>query len=100
MSVLSRRRRDATEKAIDRRINKETAHLTYARVGMTVEATGWQFPLITLKVGDELKVFIDNVPKDLVDARFFGRVEPLTDWLATDIADAWRKELARGAKLV
>ena len=71
--LLPRRPRDDAEKHIDRRINKEIVHLTYARTKVTRERKQWQLSAITAKVGDELQIFIDHVPMNRVDPSFHRR---------------------------
>jgi hypothetical protein len=71
--LLPRRPRDDAEKHIERRINKEIVHLTFAGAKVTRERKQWQLHAITAKVGDELQVFIDHVPMNRVDPSFHRR---------------------------
>ena len=71
--LLPRRPRDDFEREIDRRINKEVVHLTYARTKVTGEKKQWRLSAITAKVGDELRIFINNVPMNLVEPAFHRR---------------------------
>jgi hypothetical protein len=71
--LLPRRPRDDAEKDIYRRINQEIVHLTYARTKVTGEKKQWQLNAITAKVGDELQIFINNVPMNLVEPTFHRR---------------------------
>jgi hypothetical protein len=70
---LPRRPRDDAEKQIDRRINKEIGHLTYARTKVAPEKKQWQLSAITAKVGDDLLIFIKNVPMNRVEPKFHRR---------------------------
>jgi len=71
--LLPRRPRDDAEKQIDRRINKEIVHLTYARTKVTPEKKQWQLSAITAKVGNDLQIFISNVQMNRVEPNFHRR---------------------------
>jgi hypothetical protein len=71
--LLPQRPRDDAEKQIDRRINKEIVHLAYARTKVTPEKKQWQLSAITAKVGDDLQIFVENVPMNRVEPNFHRR---------------------------
>lgn len=71
--LLPRRPRDDAEKHIDRRINKDIVHLTYARTKVTPQTKSWQVGAITTKVGAELQIFLNHVPMDRVEPNFHRR---------------------------
>jgi hypothetical protein len=71
--LLPRRPRDDAEKHIDRRINKDIVHLTYARTKVIPQTRSWQVGAITTKVGADLQIFLNHVPMDCVEPNFHLR---------------------------
>ncbi len=49
---------------VHKRVGKEVAHLTYARIGITSEEKEWQFAQIMSEVNAVFKIFLDNVSKE------------------------------------
>ncbi len=49
-----------------RRVGKEVAHLSYARLGVAPEEKQWPFLEIANDVNAAMRVFIENVPKDVI----------------------------------
>jgi hypothetical protein len=52
------------------RAGKEIAHLTYARLDVTPEAKPWAFSEIASDVSLALDVFLQFVPREILDARW------------------------------
>jgi hypothetical protein len=48
-------------------------HLTYARTKVTPEKKQWQLSAITAKVGDDLQIFVENMPMNRVEPNFHRR---------------------------
>jgi hypothetical protein len=71
--LLPRRKRDEAEREIDRRINKEIVHLTYARLAISREEKMWDMGEVTAKVDNKLRVFVAHVPSDYVQQDFCAR---------------------------
>jgi len=71
--LLPRRPRDDAERRIDRRMNKEIVRLTYARTNGAPGKKQWQLNAITAKVGDDLQIFVNNVPMNRVEPNFHRR---------------------------
>jgi len=59
-------RRDKSEllKGVHKRVGKEVAHLTYARLGVTAEEKQWQFAQIFNEINGVFKIFLANVGKE------------------------------------
>ena len=51
---------------VHRRVGKEAAHLTYARLQVTPETKGWEFLQIEKDIGTALSRFLEMVPKSLL----------------------------------
>ena len=51
-------------KSIHKRVGKEVAHLTYARLGITAEEKQWQFAQILNEMNAVFKIFQANVSKE------------------------------------
>src|SRR6058998_3224031 len=49
-------------RAVENRIGKEVAHLTYARLEVTLENKGWPFVEIAVAVEGIITLFLNNVP--------------------------------------
>ena len=49
---------------VNRRVGKEIAHLTYARLEVTPETKGWNIPVIWAAVLRLVQAFAKNVPQD------------------------------------
>jgi hypothetical protein len=61
------------EAALDRRINKEIVHLTYDRMGITIEQKQWPLGMVSQHLGRDLFVFVENVPAERVAPSFDNR---------------------------
>ena len=55
-------------KRIKKRVNKEVAHLTYAR--QTVETKEWPFKELLTDINKVVDVFVSQIPKDLLGSRW------------------------------
>jgi hypothetical protein len=51
---------------VHRRVGKEVAHLTYARLSVTEEAKRWQFLQLAKDIGAVISVFLSLVPDEKV----------------------------------
>lgn len=49
---------------VNRRVGKEIAHLTYARLDVTPETKGWNIPVIWAALLRVLQAFAKNAPRD------------------------------------
>jgi hypothetical protein len=49
---------------VNRRVGKEIAHLTYARLDVTTETKGWNIPVIWAAVLRVMQTFAKNAPRD------------------------------------
>lgn len=56
----------AALKAVGARVNKEIAHLSYVRLGVTPEAKGWDVPAIATAISSLADTFRDAVAPDLL----------------------------------
>ena len=56
-------------KTIHKRVGKEAAHLTYARLHVTPETKGWAFLQIEKDIGAALSRFLEVAPKSLLGPR-------------------------------
>ncbi len=52
-------------KGVHKRVAKEVAHLTYARIGITPEAKQWQFNAIAVELVQVFQKFANLLPADL-----------------------------------
>lgn len=55
---------------IRRRVGKEAAHLTYARLDVTPETKGWEFLAIAEDISRAFNQFMQVVPKELLGSRW------------------------------
>ncbi|HHT9133569.1 MAG TPA: hypothetical protein ACFYD2_01580 [Candidatus Avalokitesvara rifleensis] len=55
---------------IHKRVGKEVAHLTYARLAVTPEDKKWHFPAITKEIDEVLRTFLRLVPASRVSDSF------------------------------
>ncbi len=54
----------------ERRANKEVSHLSYDRQKVTPEDKPWEFIRVVHEVMEIFKLFLDNVPKELLGNRW------------------------------
>jgi hypothetical protein len=57
---------------VDKRVGKELAHLTYARLGISLEDKQWPFVKIANEIENMVKVFVENVPEDRLGDLMLG----------------------------
>lgn len=57
-------------KTIHRRVGKEAAHLTYARLDVTPETKPWAFLQIAEDINAAFNRFLETVPKSLLGSRW------------------------------
>ncbi len=59
-----------------KRVGKEIAHLTYARLEVTPDTKPWPFVSIANEVSSVMQVFLTNVPKEKLGSQWKVNITP------------------------
>ena len=59
-----------------KRVGKEIAHLTYARLEVTPDTKPWPFVSIANEVSSVMQVFLKNVPKEKLGSQWKVNITP------------------------
>ncbi len=67
------------EAKLDEWLDTKVLGLRYERIHATSDAKNWPLTVVTIHVGRDLQVFVDNVPKERVADDFLVRVQNALD---------------------